>query len=186
MVANGNWLYNKNQQAATKCALVRVGTCKGTYVYVWGQYTLTTHTHAMEANPVYTNTDGDTFSATDCGMQHPQYDEMDMADQPQKKLNNTVRHPFPISQSVLLFFFLTQRPPTQLHLPWFNHYHPFSFLCSSSQLSSPAEFSSSFLFSLRSSFLSLPPLPFGFRLKTHTQTDSGTERQPGSDLGSEL
>lgn len=31
-----------------------------------------------------------------------------------------------------------------------------------------------------------PPPPSGSWLKTHTQTDSGTERQPGSDLRSEL
>lgn len=34
-----------------------------------------------------------------------------------------------------LFFFLTRHPPNHLHLPWLCHYHPFSFLCSSSQLS---------------------------------------------------
>lgn len=82
---------------------------------------------------------------------------------------------------VCIPFFLT--PPNHPHLPWLHHYHPFSFLCSSSQLSAPAAFSSSFLFFIAHIF---PPSPSGSWLKTHTQTDSGTERQPGSDLHTEL
>lgn len=50
-------------------------------------------------------TDGDRFSAAERGTCRAQYDEMGMADQPQQKLNNTVRRPFPISQSAFLFSF---------------------------------------------------------------------------------
>lgn len=126
------------------------------------------------------NTDGDKFSAADQGTRAAQYDEMDMADQPQQKLNNTLYVTLS-NLPVCIPFSLT--PPNHLLLPWLHHYHPFSFLRSSSQLSAPAAFSSSFLFFIAHIF---PPSPSGSWLKTHTQTDSGTERQPGSDLHTEL
>lgn len=59
----------------------------------------------------HTHTDEDKFSAADCGMQPVQYDEMDMADQPQQKLNNIVRRPFPISQSLSLFSYMAPSHP---------------------------------------------------------------------------
>lgn len=79
-------------------------------------------------------------------LQQTRYDEMDTADQPQQKLNNTVRRPFPFS--------LTWHPPTQLHLLLFHHYHLFSFLRSPL----PHQSSSSSLFPPFSSASCLPPL----------------------------
>lgn len=166
---------HKNMQQKTKVHM---------YICELSAHTTDTQTHTMEAYTVYTNTDGDKFSAADCGMQQAQYDEMDMADQPQQKLNNTIRRPFPISQSVFLFSYMTpsNQAPPPLIPPLSSILLPplfISALCSCRIL---------FIFLIFTTLLfpQSPSLPFGFRLKTHTQTDSGTERQPGSDLGSEL
>lgn len=94
-------------------------------------------------------------------------------------------------QSPSLFpFSLTWQPPTQPHLPWFHHHHPFSFLHSSSQLSAPTAVLFIFLILLPTTpcpllLLSLLPSPLVSNLK-HTQAHSGTERRPRSDLRSEL
>lgn len=145
------------------------------------EHTLTTQAHACTwKHTVYTNTDGDKSSAADWSMQRARYDEMDMADQLQKKLNNTP----PFSNLPVCFAFFSYTKPSNPAPP--------PLIQPLSSILLPLLFISAF-FSCRILFivlifpaLSLPPLPFGFRLKTHTQTDSGTERQPGSDLGSEL
>lgn len=71
-----------------------------------------THTNRHRgSHTACTHTDEDEFSAVDGGVQPAQYDEMDMADQPQQKLNNIVRRPFPISPSLSLFSYMTVSHP---------------------------------------------------------------------------
>lgn len=111
-----------------------------------------TQTHTVEACAVYTHTDEDKFSAADCGVLQAQYDEMDMADQPQQKLNNIVRRPFPISQSLSLFSYMTPSHPAPPPLipPLSSILLPPLFISALCSCSSP---SSSFL------FLLTPPSP---------------------------
>lgn len=146
----------------------------------------------MDAYSMNTLTDENKSSAADWGMQPAQYDEMDMADQLQQKLNNALPPEF---QSPSLFSFsLTRRPPTQLHLFTLYHHHPFFFL--PSKLSAPIVVHFIFLMSLNSlsPFFPLPPpaprfptLRSAFLLKTDwTQTDSGAERHHRSDPCYEL
>ncbi len=144
-----------------------------------------TRAHTMEAYTVYTNTDEDKYSAADCGVQQAQYDEMDTADQLQQKLNKTVRHPFSILPVTFPFLLHETLPPSSTSPDSTIIIHsPSSALHLSSLL---LQYSySSFLFP---SFplLSLPPPSHsGFGPKTHTQTDSRTERRPRSDPRSEL
>lgn len=56
------------------------------------------------------HTDADTFSAADQGTRGAQYDEMDPADQPQQKLNNTLYITLFQSPSLHSFFSYTSKP----------------------------------------------------------------------------
>ena len=129
---------------------------------------------------MHTNTDEDTFSAAHCGMQRAQYDEMDMADQPQQKLNNNVRRPFPISQSLSLFSYMTPSPPSPAPPPptppLSSILLPPLFISALRSYSGALHLSYSSPLSPRFSSRSLHALPSGFPdFKTHPQTDSGTE-----------
>lgn len=136
----------------------------------------------MAAYTVYTNTDEDKFPAADCGVQQAQYDEMDMADQLQQKLNKSVRGPFSILRVTFPFLshdtlqlsstspdssIIIHSPSSVLHLSSLSSSRPIhlSYFHRSSQPST---------------------LPSGFGLKTHNQTDSRIERLPRSDPRSEL
>lgn len=70
------------------------------------------HTNACLGNVhcVLTNTDGDEFSAADRGTRGAPYDEMDMADQPQQKLNNALYVTLFQSPSLHSFFSYTSKP----------------------------------------------------------------------------
>lgn len=143
-----------------------------------------THTNRHRgSNTGCTQTDLDKFSAVDCGMQPAQYDEMDMADQPQQKLNNIVRRPFLISQSLSLFSYMTVSHPAPLPL-----------IPPSSSILLPPLFISALCFHSTTLQLSYPTtpkptpsihhstqpstLPSSFQPKIHTQT---VEQSDGQD-----
>lgn len=72
--------------------------------------------HTNTAESMYRLTDEDKFCAADSGTQPAQYDEMDMPDQPQQKLNNTVQPRFSnLPVSFLLFLIIVSSSPSSGH-----------------------------------------------------------------------